>query len=92
MESKILRVTLHAKPAAATHWSTRTLGSTLGLSATTIRRVWQRNGIKPHLSRSFTCIARKRREAAGCYMRPNDMHRWGMPAQGIVLHRLAPLP
>ena len=41
------------KPAATTHWSTRTLAEHLGLSATAIRRVWQRNGIKPHLARTF---------------------------------------
>lgn len=49
VESLILSRTLHEQPAAATHWSARALASHLGLSATTIRRVWQRNGIKPHL-------------------------------------------
>ena len=53
VQSRILQVTLHSKPAAATHWSTRTLAEHLGLGATTIRRVWQRNGLKPHLSRTF---------------------------------------
>ena len=53
MESQILQVTLHSKPAAARHWSTRTLAEHLGLGAITIRRVWQRNGIKPHLARTF---------------------------------------
>src|SRR2546428_11489165 len=53
LESKILQVTLHTKPAAATHWSTRTLAEHLGLSATMIGRVWRRNGIKPHLTRTF---------------------------------------
>lgn len=48
-ESLILSRTLHEQPTAGTHWSTRTLASHLGLSATTIRRVWQRNGIQPHL-------------------------------------------
>ena len=38
IESRIVNTTLHEKPAAATHWSTRTLGAHLGLSATTIRR------------------------------------------------------
>ena len=60
MQSQILEVTLHSKPAAATHWSTRTLAEHLGLGATTIRRVWQRNGIKPHLARTgvseFLCV------------------------------------
>jgi transposase len=49
VESLILSRTLHEQPAEATHWSSRTLAAHLGLSATTIRRVWQRNGIKPHL-------------------------------------------
>ena len=53
MESRIVRATLHEKPVNATHWSTRTLAEHLGLGATTIRRVWQSNGIKPHLARSF---------------------------------------
>ncbi len=48
LESHILSTTLHELPPAAAQWSTRTLAAHLGLSATTIRRVWQRNGIKPH--------------------------------------------
>jgi transposase len=53
VESRILQVTLHTKPVSATHWSTRALAEHMSLSATTIRRVWQRNDIKPHLARSF---------------------------------------
>ncbi|WP_332742476.1 IS630 family transposase [Hydrogenophaga sp.] len=49
VESHILSTTLYEQPVAAARWSTRTLASHLGLSATTIRRVWRRNGIKPHL-------------------------------------------
>lgn len=53
VESRIVNTTLHEKPVAATHWSTRTLAAHLGLSATTIRRVWRRNGLKPHLQDTF---------------------------------------
>lgn len=53
MESRIVQTTLHEKPVAATHWSTRTLAAHLKLSATTIRRVWRRNGLKPHLQHTF---------------------------------------
>jgi transposase len=53
MESRIVHVTLHEKPVNATHWSTRTLAEHLGTGATTVRRVWQSNGLKPHLSRTF---------------------------------------
>lgn len=50
VEAHILRTTLHEPPTTATHWSTRSLASHLGLSATTIGRVWRRNGIQPHLN------------------------------------------
>ena len=49
VESDIVRTTLYVQPPAATHWSTRSLAAHLGMSATTIRRVWQRNGIQPQL-------------------------------------------
>ena len=48
-----MHATLHDKPVNATHWSTRTLAEYLGVGATTIRRVWRSNGLKPHLSRTF---------------------------------------
>lgn len=50
VEAHILNTTLHEPPAAAAHWSTRTLALHLGLSATTIGRVWRRNGVQPHLN------------------------------------------
>jgi len=77
VESRIVQVTLHDKPAAATHWSTRTLAEHLGLGATTIRRVWQRNGIKPHLARSFKLSRDPRFEdklvdVVGLYLNPPE--------------------
>ncbi len=53
IESHILNTTLHESPVAVARWSTRSLAAHLGLSATTVRRVWQRNGIKPHLQSTF---------------------------------------
>lgn len=35
------------------HWSTRTLTAHLGVGATTVRKAWHNNGLKPHLIRSF---------------------------------------
>src|SRR5881296_1085745 len=77
LESKILQVTLHTKPAAATHWSTRTLAEHLGLSATMIGRVWRRNGIKPHLARTFKLSRDPRFEdklldVVGLYLNPPE--------------------
>jgi len=77
MESRIVNTTLHEKPAAATHWSTRTLAAHLDLSATTIRRVWQRNGLKPHLQDAFKLSRDPRFEdklidVVGLYLDPPD--------------------
>ena len=77
MESRIVQATLHQKPINATHWSTRTLAVKLGMGATTIRRVWQSNGLKPHLSRSFKLSSDPRFEdklldVVGLYMNPPE--------------------
>lgn len=77
VESRIVHTTLHEKPAAATHWSTRTLAAHLGLSATTVRRVWQRNGLKPHLQRTFKLSRDPRFEdklldVVGLYLNPPE--------------------
>jgi transposase len=77
IESHILEVTLHTKPAAATHWSTRTLAAHLGTSTTTVRRVWQRHGIKPHLRDTFKLSRDPRFEdklvdVVGLYLNPPE--------------------
>jgi transposase len=77
VESRIVNTTLHEKPAAATHWSTRTLATHLGLSATSVRRVWQRNGLKPHLQSTFKLSNDKRfveklSDIVGLYLNPPE--------------------
>ena len=41
-------LTTQSKPEAATHWSTRKMGAVPGVSASTVVRHWQANGLKPH--------------------------------------------
>ena len=77
IESRIVQATLHDKPVNATHWSTRTLAEHLGVGATTIRRVWQSNGLKPHLSRTFKVSRDPRFEdklldVVGLYLNPPE--------------------
>ena len=77
MESRIVQATLQEKPVNATHWSTRTLAKHLGTAATNIRRVWQSNGLKPHLSRSFKLsrdphFEDKLLDVVGLYMNPPE--------------------
>ena len=49
----VVRKTTQEKPSNATHWSTRSMAKTVGLSEKTIRRIWHKHGLKPHLSRTF---------------------------------------
>jgi transposase len=48
-----VEATLHTKPTGSTHWSTRTLARTQGVSKNTIQRVWQEHQLKPHRTKSF---------------------------------------
>ena len=49
----VLTITRLAKPDAATHWSTRTMAKTAGMSRCSVQRIWAANGMKPHLVRTF---------------------------------------
>ena len=99
VESYILSTTLQEPPASVTTWSTRTLASHLGLSATTIRRVWQRNGIKPQLhgrsqvSRDLpTRVQDALVDVAGLYMNPRERALVLSAAATTPIRTLNPAP
>jgi transposase len=73
----VVEATLHTRPPAATHWSTRTLAKAQGLSQATIRRIWKRHNLKPHLVRTFKLSRDKRFieklvDVVGLYLNPPD--------------------
>ena len=77
LAAKIIQVTLHQKPADATHWSTRTLAKELATSDSMVRRVWQANNLKPHLSRTFKLsndphFIEKMTDVVGLYLNPPE--------------------
>ena len=49
----VVEKTLREKPPVATQWSTRTMAHAVGLSHTSIKRIWNAHGLKPHLTRGF---------------------------------------
>ena len=51
--AEIVRVTTQTTPEGATHWSTRKLAAKLGVSDTTVFKVWRTHGLKPHLVETF---------------------------------------
>lgn len=73
----IVRKTLEQKPTNATHWSTRTMAASVGVSETAVRRIWKAHGLKPHLSRTFKLsndkhFAEKLEDVVGLYVNPPE--------------------
>jgi len=69
--------TLESKPKAATHWSTRSLAAELGLSQSTVGRIWRAFGLKPHRAETFKLsgdpfFIEKVRDVVGLYMNPPE--------------------
>lgn len=74
---KLVVETLETTPKGATHWSTREMAKHLGMSHTTVGRVWRAFGLKPHRSETFTIsrdpmLVEKVRDIVGLYMNPPD--------------------
>jgi transposase len=74
---RLVELTTQTKPEAATHWSTRKLGAVLGVSASTVMRHWQANGLKPHIVRGFKVsrdpkFVEKLEDIVGLYMSPPE--------------------
>lgn len=74
---KIVEMTLHQKPADATHWSTRTMAAASGISEASVRRIWHAHGLKPHLVRTFKLsrdpeFTEKLEDIVGLYLNPPE--------------------
>jgi transposase len=75
--AKLVELTTQTTPEAATHWSTRTMGAALGVSASTVMRHWQAHGLKPHIVRGFKVsrdpqFIEKLEDIVGLYMSPPE--------------------
>ncbi len=51
--SEVIRKTTQTTPENATEWSRRTMAAEVGISAASVGRIWKKNGLKPHLARTF---------------------------------------
>ena len=74
---RIITQTLEARPAHATHWSTRAMEQASGVSRSTVHRIWRAFGLQPHRTETFKLSAdplfvEKVRDIAGLYLNPPD--------------------
>jgi transposase len=74
---RVVDMTLHEKPPRGTHWSVRKLGKAVGLSPSSVQRIWAAHGLKPHLTKKFKLsndkeFVEKVRDVVGLYLHPPD--------------------
>jgi transposase len=74
---RVVIQTLESTPRGQTHWSTRELAKTTGLSRMTISRIWRAFGLQPQRSDTFKLspdplLIEKVRDIAGLYINPPE--------------------
>ena len=73
----VIALTLSEPPAGTSHWSARRLGQLVGMSETTVWRIWQTADLKPHRIESFKwstdpALEAKVRDVVGLYLAPPE--------------------
>jgi transposase len=71
----LIAKTLESVPAGATHWSTRSMARSTGLSQTAVSRIWRAFGLQPHRQETFKLstdplFVEKVRDIVGLYLAP----------------------
>jgi len=74
---RVITMTLESTPREATHWSTRSMAKSCGLSQTAISRIWRAFALQPHRSETFKLskdplFIEKVRDIVGLYLNPPD--------------------
>jgi transposase len=77
MIERVVHMTLHEKPPAGTHWSVRKMAKAVGLSHSSVQRIWAAHGLKPHLTKTFKLsndpqFSEKVQDIVGPYLDPPD--------------------
>src|SRR6516162_5322433 len=77
MEAKILEATRKEPSDGTTHWSSYRLAKHLGVSHTTVHRVWRQFGIQPHRLRRYMAsddpqFEEKAADVIGLYLNPPE--------------------
>src|SRR6266705_3678339 len=73
----VLTKTANETPANATHWSRASMAIEMGISPSSVGRIWAEAGLKPHLVRRFKIsndprFEEKVTDVVGLYMNPPD--------------------
>jgi hypothetical protein len=77
MEARLVQTAMSPPPAGRSRWTTRLLGRQVGLTAGCVSDVLRRNGLKPHLVRTYKVsrdpdFAAKVKDVVGLYLSPPE--------------------
>jgi transposase len=75
--ARVITRTTQTKPAEATHWSRSRMASEMGISESSVGRIWRAHGLKPHRIESFRIsndphFAEKLEAIVGLYLNPPE--------------------
>jgi hypothetical protein len=73
----VVASTTQSKPAGATHWSRGSMAREMGISESSVGRIWRAHGLKPHRIESFKVsndphFAQKLEAIVGLYLNPPE--------------------
>src|SRR6202158_496115 len=79
---RVVALTLGEPPGETTHWTGRLMAKAIGISPTSVQRIWRPHGLAPHRIRTFKLskdpkFAEKVHDIVGLYVDP--------PAHAVVL-------
>jgi transposase len=82
MADRVVALTLQDPPGETTHWTAEAMARIVGVSVSSVQRIWRSHGLQPHRMRQFKLsndprFAAKVRDIVGLYVDP--------PAHAIVL-------
>ena len=74
---EVVRKTTMEKPPGRTHWSRASMAAAVGLSKSTIGRIWRAHGLRPHRVETFKVsndpdFAKKLEDIVGLYLAPPE--------------------
>ena len=74
---KVIAKTVQETPANATHWSRAAMAAAMGISPSSVGRIWSEAGLKPHLTHGFKVsndpmFEEKVTEIVGLYLDPPE--------------------
>jgi transposase len=77
IKTRIIKLTITQKPDGATHWSRESMARKVGVSPSSVGRIWAANGLKPHRVKTFKLskdkhFQEKLNDIIGLYLSPPE--------------------